>query len=189
MRSSTFCINLKDNNFNYIISLTNILRNSFSCVKPIVYIPQDESSFYNIDKADLNFLILCKNLNEFSNGFFNRLKEFIQIDKDERLFKFIPLNRIEQKFIEIKKKKILFITNKRIIEIDEENLELQNINFILISKFEAINVFPDKNKFEFIHSNNKSVIYLSLLFLNIVKLIKDIYNNSCLIPLKIKKKI
>jgi len=169
--------------------LSNILRNIFSSVKPVIFIPHSEFNFFKLNKNNLSFSNVCNHLNQYSIEFFNKLIEFLPKDKEEKLIKFITLNKIEDKFIELKKKKILFITNKKLVEIDEENLEYNNLNFILFSKIEMINVSPNKNKFEILYSNNKSVVYFTYNFLNLVKLIKDIYNRDCLIPLPIKKKM
>ena len=71
---------------------------------------------------------------------------------------------------------------------DEENDEYDNLNIFPIAKFEMINVFPEKNSVEIIHSNGKIIDYSSFIYLSLCKLIKDIYNKDCLIPLSIKKK-
>ena len=182
-----WAINDSITNQELLLSLSHSLKSNFSWVKPIVFIPLQEFEYFYLNQIPFNFL--CKHLNEFSTNLFAKLEDFFPADENEKFLKFICVQKKEKKFIEVIKRKILFITNKKIIEMDEENDQLENSNIFPIAKFEMINVFPDKNSVEIVHSNGKIIEYSSLSYLSICKLIKDIYNEDCLIPLPIKKKI
>jgi hypothetical protein len=184
-----YCIfNYNDSLFNHelFLSISHSLRLNFSWVRPIIFIPLNEFRYFFLNQIPFN--LLCKFLNEFSSNLFNNLTELISIDEDEKFLKFFCVQKIEKKFIEVIKRKILLITNKKIIELDEENNEYDNLIIYSISKFEMIDVYPDINTINIFHSNGKNIEYSSYIYLSLCKLINDIYKKDCLVPLTINKK-
>lgn len=169
-----------------MLALSHILRNNFSWIKPVVFCPF--SLFEKIISRKQPFNLLCKYLNEHSKNLFEKIVEKIPKDENEKFLKFFPLLKKEKKFLEVFKRKIILVTNKKIIEIEDEEENLENLAIFPIAKFELINVNPQKNEVEIIYSHAKKIEYSSISFMSLCKLIKDIYNKDCLIPLTIKKK-
>ena len=133
---------------------------------------------------------LCKSLNEYSKNIFEKITEILPKDENENFLKFFCLLKKEKKFLEVNKRKMVFISNKKLIEIEDENNfeNFDNLNLYPISNFEMIEVATGKNEVEISYSKTKKIEYSSLSYMSLCKLVKDLYNKDCLILLSIKKK-
>jgi len=99
--------------------------------------------------------------------------------------KLIPLNKIESRFTEVFCDKILVITNKKIIELDSENVENAKINIIPLSKLKKL-VFSSKNhKIQLSNEENCCFNYSTLYAKSILEMIRLTHSKECLTELEV----
>ena len=175
-----------ENNIHIVFCICNILYNCYSQIKNLIVIPKSQT-FYSKSKKIFLFEKMKEYYNNYSLEIYNKIGEILPFDKDEILVKLIPLSKIETKFSDIKYDKILLLSNKKIYEIPNDNIEYSKLNIIPLSRLKKINELSKSHKFQLIIDDNSMIQYSTIYCRTLINLIKEKQSNECLLDLEINR--
>jgi hypothetical protein len=173
------------------IILANICKlcfENYSSIKKVVSYPLDPSLEEKIkDTREIKEFISIYNTNADKSVL--KLNKEIPFDINECLIKLISLQKIDYKPEETKLNVILFITNKRLIEVKMKSNGEYKINTIRsFSKLSIASIHKKENKLELeFESYSNKIIYQSFMVNYLLNTIKGIQSKECLNILKINK--
>jgi hypothetical protein len=81
------------------------------------------------------------------------------------------------------------LTNKKILEISSENIEISKINIIPLCKMKKINEFFKSHKFQIImeDNNNNNIQYSTIHTKTLIRMIKTEHSKECLLELEVNR--
>lgn len=174
-----------------LIILTNICKlcfENYSSIKKVVSYPLDPSLEEKIkDTREIKEFMSI--YNTYADKSVLKLNKEIPFDINECLIKLISLQKIDYKPEETKLNVILFITNKRLIEVKMKSNGEYKINTIRsFSKLSIASIHKKENKVELeFESYSNKIIYQSFMVNYLLNTIKGIQSKECLNILKINK--
>jgi len=175
-----------ENSINIVFCLCNILFYSYSSNKNLVVVP---NSNYFIQKCKKihSFEKLTDFYNSYTDEIFKKIEEIIPYDKEEYFVKMIPVSKIEGKFTQVKVDKSLIFTNKKMYEIDDENMDPSEINILPLVKMKKIKEMSKTNKFQIISDKGDVFQYSSIYLRMLLRILKTQHSKECLLDLEIEK--
>jgi hypothetical protein len=166
-----------------IFILSNICKlcfENYSSIKKVVSYPLDSSLDEKI-KDTREIKDFTSIYNTYADKSVLKLNKEIPFDMNECLIKLISLQKIDFKPEEIKTNVILFITNKRLIEVKVKSNGEYKINSIRsFSKLSVASVYKKENKLELeFESYSNKIIYESIIVNLLLNTIKGIQSKEC----------
>ena len=173
-----------ENSIHIVFCLCNILFYCYSTTKNLIVIPHS-TYFYEKSKKIHSYEKVKIFYNKFVDEIFNKIGSSLPYDKDENFVKLVPLSKIETKYTDTKTDKMIILTNKKILEISSDNMDLSKINIFPLSKMKKINEFYKSHKFQIVFDDGNTIQYSSIHSKAIIRLIKTQHNNECLLELEV----
>jgi hypothetical protein len=173
-----------ENSIHIVFCICNILFYCYSTTKNLIVIPHS-TYFYEKSKKIHSYDKVKIFYNRFVDEIFNKIGSALPYDKDEIFVKLIPLSKIETKYTDTKTDKMIILTNKKILEVSSDNMDLSKINIFPLSKMKKINEFYKSHKFQIVFDDGSTIQYSSIHSKAIIRLIKTQHNNECLLELEV----
>ena len=111
------------------------------------------------------------------------LKKSLLLDENENIIKFSSILKIEHKFISTKEERYLYITNKKLIELSNMDIEKAKVDILPFNKIKKINECSKESKLQIVTTDKNSLIqYGTLVYEKIIRTIytahsQDFYYN------------
>lgn len=175
-----------DNSIHIVFCICNLLFYCYSLTKNLIVIPKSQFFFEKIKKIH-NYEKMKDFFNSYAESIYNKIGEVVPFDKDETFIKLIPLSKIETKFTDMKVDKMLVLSDKKIIEVCSDNVEISKLNIIPLSKMKKINEFNKSQKFQIVLDDESVYQYSSIHIKMLLRLIKAQHAKECLLDLEIDR--
>lgn len=166
-------------------------KNLAKKVIKVVPIPQT-ITFFDIIRKCHKFEDYSKLYNDYVEKLTTTLKSNLLLDENEKILKFVPVQKIENKYLDNKSERLIFVSNKKIIEVLSSTLDNLQVEIIPFSKITKINecskdlklqILTSENDNAYSYNNLNSITqYYTLTYENLIHTIytahsKDFYFN------------
>ena len=148
----------------------------------IIPIPQSISFYEMIRKAN-SFNDIKAIYNDYIKKNEILLKKSLLLDENENIIKFSSILKIEHKFISTKEERYLYITNKKLIELSNMDIEKAKVDILPFNKIKKINECSKESKLQIVTTDKNSLIqYGTLVYEKIIRTLytahsQDFYYN------------
>ena len=153
----------------------------------IIPIPQSISFYEMIRKAN-SFNDIKKLYNDYIKKNEILLKKSLLLDENENILKFSSILKIEHKFISTKEERYLYITNKKLIELSNMDIENAKVDILPFAKIKKINECSKESKLQIVTTDKTSLIqYGTLVYEKIIRTIYIAHSQDCYYNFEVNK--